>query len=84
MNLTPIEIVLGNSHEQTVIDLMVPSGTRVIDALMLCKLTTSQKIGIFGRLVSLETILNTNDRIEIYEPLIIDPKEARRLRAKKS
>ena len=39
------------------------------------------KVGIFGHRVSLETRLNEGDRVEIYRPLKIDPKEIRRLRA---
>jgi putative ubiquitin-RnfH superfamily antitoxin RatB of RatAB toxin-antitoxin module len=38
-------------------------------------------IGIFSRKVSPDTGLNDGDRIEIYRPLVVDPKEARRLRA---
>jgi len=40
-------------------------------------------VGIFGKQVSLETPLIEGDRVEIYRQLMIDPKEARRLRAKK-
>jgi uncharacterized protein len=39
------------------------------------------KIGLFGKLNSLETVLRHLDRIEIYRPLIADPKEIRRQRA---
>jgi uncharacterized protein len=41
------------------------------------------KVGIFGQLTTLSTSLRDGDRIEIYKPLIIDPKHARRLRALK-
>lgn len=41
------------------------------------------RVGIFGKPVSLNTILNPNDRLEIYRSLIIDPKKARQIRAKK-
>ena len=40
-------------------------------------------IGIFGKKVTLDTLLNPNDRVEIYRALLIDPKQARRLRARK-
>ena len=40
------------------------------------------KLGIFGRLVGPETPVHGGDRVEIYRPLAIDPKEARRLRAR--
>ena len=39
------------------------------------------KVGIFGRVVSLTDRLETGDRVELYRPLKLDPKEARRLRA---
>lgn len=38
------------------------------------------RVGIYGKLKSLNTILREYDRIEIYRPLIIDPKDARRQR----
>ena len=39
------------------------------------------KVGIFGRLVTLEQALDTGDRVEIYRPLIADPKAQRKKRA---
>lgn len=41
------------------------------------------KIGIYGKLKSLDTALRDGDRVEIYRPLLADPKEARRRRARK-
>jgi len=41
-----------------------------------------QAIGIFGRIIRPEHRLQSGDRVEIYRALIIDPKSARRLRAK--
>ena len=38
------------------------------------------RIGIWGRLRPLQTPLRERDRIEVYRPLTVDPKEARRLR----
>ena len=40
-------------------------------------------VGIYGKKKTLETVLQPRDRIEIYRPLIADPKDARRRRAKK-
>jgi putative ubiquitin-RnfH superfamily antitoxin RatB of RatAB toxin-antitoxin module len=40
-------------------------------------------IGIFGRVVSRDTPVRDGDRIEIYRPLIADPKHARRQRSKR-
>ncbi len=39
------------------------------------------KVGIFGRIASLSSLVNDQDRIEIYRPLQADPKETRRRRA---
>ena len=41
------------------------------------------RIGVFGRVVSVTTPLRDGDRVEIYRPLRVDPKEARRRRARK-
>jgi len=41
------------------------------------------KVGIWGRVVAADTLLRDRDRVEIYRPLIVDPKEARRLRYKR-
>lgn len=42
---------------------------------------TSNPVGIFGHVVSLSTCLKDGDRVEIYRPLKVDPKELRRRRA---
>ena len=39
------------------------------------------KVGVFGKLSKLSSTLREGDRIEIYRPLIADPKEVRRQRA---
>lgn len=41
------------------------------------------KVGIYGKLKPLDTPLRDGDRVEIYRPLAVDPKEARRLRARR-
>lgn len=41
----------------------------------------TNKIGLFGKLSKLDTVLRHLDRVEIYRPLIADPKEVRRQRA---
>jgi putative ubiquitin-RnfH superfamily antitoxin RatB of RatAB toxin-antitoxin module len=43
----------------------------------------SQPVGIYGKKKTLDTVLRERDRIEIYRPLVADPKEARRKRAVK-
>jgi hypothetical protein len=67
--------------------LEVPAGATIGDALALCNdqlpptWTASNPVGIWGRLKPRETVLRDGDRIEIYAPLIADPKAARRRRA---
>lgn len=41
------------------------------------------RVGIYGKLKTLDTVLREQDRVEIYRPLIADPKDARRRRAHK-
>ncbi|CAK0748147.1 conserved hypothetical protein [Gammaproteobacteria bacterium] len=42
---------------------------------------TQYKVGIFGKLVPLDRVLEPADRVEIYRPLIADPREQRKKRA---
>lgn len=42
------------------------------------------KVGVFSRAVKLDDTLQEGDRVEIYRPLIADPKELRRQRAERS
>lgn len=41
------------------------------------------RVGVFGKLKTVDTVLHHRDRVEIYRPLIADPKESRRKRAEK-
>lgn len=84
-----IEAVYALPGEQMLFSLSVPAGTKIAEALRLCgilekypeiNLATS-KLGIFGKLAKADTVLRDHDRIEIYRPLIADPKEMRRMRA---
>ncbi|HEY4436876.1 MAG TPA: RnfH family protein [Lelliottia sp.] len=45
---------------------------------------SKNKVGIYSRPVKLTDVLNDGDRVEIYRPLIADPKELRRQRAEKA
>jgi len=67
------------------VDLQLPPGAMVRDALLrsgLCPQTdgVALKVGVWGQLRSLDHVLRDRDRVEVYRPLRIDPKEARRLR----
>ena len=67
------------------VELQLPAGSSVREALLrsgLCPLPESggPKVGVWGRARALEHPLRDQDRVEIYRPLQIDPKDARRLR----
>ena len=84
-----IEVVFGDRESQRLQRLKVAAGTTARQAveLMLADETTQQwanaPIGVFGKKVREDYVLQPHDRVEIYRPLLIDPKEARRLRAAK-
>ncbi len=83
-----IEVVYALPDVQHRLHLELEPGARVEDALEAVRRIppfsemdlAAQTIGIFGRIVPLEQLLGPDDRIEIYRPLALDPKEARRRR----
>jgi putative ubiquitin-RnfH superfamily antitoxin RatB of RatAB toxin-antitoxin module len=84
-----IEVVYALPHEQTLLKLDVPVGTSIADGIRLSGMLNKHpeidleksKFGIFGKLSKADVVLRERDRIEIYRPLIADPKEVRRKRA---
>ncbi len=84
-----VELVYALPHEQTLLRFNVPAGTKVAEAVQLSGILAKypeidlgkNKLGIFGKLTKPDAELRELDRIEIYRPLIADPKEVRRRRA---
>ena len=84
-----VEVAYALPQKQILISLSVKTGTTAMEAieqsgllLELPELSIENcKIGIFGKVVHRDVVLQPLDRVEIYRPLIADPKEARRLRA---
>jgi putative ubiquitin-RnfH superfamily antitoxin RatB of RatAB toxin-antitoxin module len=84
-----IEVVYALPHEQVLLKLDVPQLSTIADAIKLSGLMekypeidlTKGKFGLFGKLSKTDTGLREKDRVEIYRPLIADPKEVRRRRA---
>ncbi len=84
-----VEVAYARPDEQVLLTLRVPRGATVGDALEASGLLkrfpeidlARNKVGIFGRLTSLAHTLREGDRVEVYRPLIADPKEVRRRRA---
>ena len=86
-----IEIAYGEADRQFLQRLAVPEGTTARQAVLNSGLAAAfphadpaALLGIFGRQVKDDTILQNGDRVELYRPLLIDPKTARRRRAAES
>lgn len=90
-NLITVEVVYLAPQKQATINLNVPENTHLIEAIkhsgILEKFPeidlAQNKVGTFGKLLPLETPLKNEDRVEIYRPLLIDPKEKRLLQVKR-
>jgi putative ubiquitin-RnfH superfamily antitoxin RatB of RatAB toxin-antitoxin module len=81
-----VEVVRAAPREAQSVQLELPPGATVRDALAasgLMRNLEKQAFGIFGKRVPLDHALTDGDRVEIYRPLAVDPKEARRRRARK-
>jgi uncharacterized protein len=84
-----VEVVYALAAETDAVRVRLPSGATVADALRASGLLEKQraladaKMGIYGKVVAADTRLADGDRVEIYRPLRLDPKEARRRRAVK-
>lgn len=84
-----VEVAFALPEEQLILAFDVPVGTTVQQAIersgileRFPRIDLSQnKVGVFGRLAKLSQTLRPGDRVEIYRPLIADPKEVRRKRA---
>ena len=97
--LIPVEVAYALPSRQQIIELQVPSGTTAFEAVKKSGITAqfpeidieNAKMGIFGKTLGTkglkppkDQVLERMDRVEIYRPLIIDPKEIRRRRAEKA
>ncbi len=88
-NLIEIEVAYARPDEQVILPLQVAAGTTVEAAIRRSgvlerfpeiDLATS-KVGVFGKVGRLDAEVAAGDRVEIYRPLIADPKESRKQRA---
>ena len=84
-----VEIAYALPQKQLIIPVQVPLNCTVEQAIiasgMLAKFPdidlSLNQVGIFGKATRLDAALRQLDRVEIYRPLIADPKEARKQRA---
>ncbi len=86
-----VEVAYAKPDRQVIIPIDVEESCTVEQAITLSKIKKQfpeidldkNKVGIFGKVVKLTDVLREKDRVEIYRPLIADPKESRRARAAK-
>lgn len=84
-----VEVCYAMSNKQEVVRVRIPEGATLQQGLdasgLLAKYPEidirKNKFGIWNKLSKLDAVLRDKDRIEIYRPLIADPKEVRKQRA---
>lgn len=84
-----IEVVYALPHAQEIVTLQLQQGATLQQAIKASGLLkkypeinlTKNSLGIFAKLSKPETVLRDRDRVEIYRPLLLNPKEARQQRA---
>lgn len=85
-----VEVVCATPDKQVLRALEVPPGTTAMEAIERSGIRDefpdieirADAIGVFSRKVGPDHVLQPGDRVEIYRPLLADPKEMRRQRAK--
>jgi putative ubiquitin-RnfH superfamily antitoxin RatB of RatAB toxin-antitoxin module len=88
----PVEVAYALPDKQLILGLDLPQGKTVEEAIRASGILdqfeaidlNKDKVGIFGKAVKLNHVLQARDRVEVYRPISCDPKEVRRQRAKKS
>ena len=84
-----IEVAFATPERQMIISIKVKNGITVKEVIELSGILNEfhgislddHPVGIFGKITTLDHPLRDRDRVEIYRPLIADPKEIRRKRA---
>lgn len=91
LNKIKIEVAYAAPQDQRIFTVEIEVGSTIQAAIQRSGILaiypeidlTKQKVGIFSKSRQLSDLVNDDERIEIYRPLIIDPKEARRAKAKR-
>ncbi len=84
-----VEVAYALPDKQAILEVEVAEGCTVLEAARQSGITErfegidleNSKFGIFGKVVAPGQALKEGDRVEIYRPLIADPKEVRKARA---
>jgi uncharacterized protein len=87
-----IDVCYALADAQTVIGVQLPAGSTVQQAIDASGILTRHpeidlttlKVGVYGKLKPLDAELADHDRVEIYRPLVVDPKLARQRRVDKT
>lgn len=87
-----VEVIYALPKEQITFKVSVEQGTTALQVIeasgILVKYPEielkTNKLGIYSRLIKLDTVIEDGERVEIYRPLIADPKEMRKRRAGKA
>lgn len=78
-------VVVATAGRQATASVLLPAGSSLLDAVrasgLVADLSAPLDLGVFNRPRPPTDLLRAGDRIEIYRPLVIDPKKARRARA---
>jgi len=87
-NSIQVEVVYATPTTQNIVSLSVNSSCTIRQAILgsglLLGVIDTMVVGVFCKRRSLDYELQDGDRVEIYTPLLIDPKQARKERAKRS
>ena len=89
INTINVEVAYALPEKQLIIPVNVDEGTTIRGAIVQSGIMMEfpeldvehSDVGIFGKAATMTTVLADGDRVEIYRPLIADPKEVRRKRA---
>lgn len=86
-----VQVCYATATREILLDVTVGEGSSIEQAIAASGILrdvpdidlATQPVGVFGKKKTLDTVLRGGDRVEIYRPLVADPKEARRRRAEK-
>lgn len=84
-----LEVAYARPDRQVIIPVELPEGATLEEAIAQSRIQEqfpeiqlqTAKVGVFGKLSKLSAVARAGDRIEIYRPLLADPKEVRKKRA---
>jgi uncharacterized protein len=88
-NRIHVEVAHALENRQVIVSLEAPEGITASEAIEQSGILqefsdidlSKNRVGIFGKVARADEVLHDGDRVEIYRPLIADPKEARKKRA---